>query len=116
MWSVSTVVGPDEFTDNGTFSVITEAERAAVKSELKGLESDADGSVDDEVMNGALQAEIYRKHDLFDEAVAIYDALLKQNPDSVALHLALAEILSGLNRFDAAKLHLNQAQQLENAG
>ena len=108
LWNVTTTTGDTLYKGEGIFKVLSDAKRAAVQDELTAL-----GGMDDEAVTGVLRAEVYSRHELWDDAIATYQQLSDKFPDAAPLHEALATLLAGQAREDASRRERKAAQSTE---
>ncbi|HEX8551877.1 MAG TPA: DUF928 domain-containing protein [Abditibacteriaceae bacterium] len=113
LWRVSTVVGDNLWTQHSNFHVLSDKKRQALQAELDALkETDKPEDAEEAALNSVLQAEVYAKYDLLDDAITIYEQLIAKNPDSAALHSTLATLLADQNRMESSKRSIERATKL----
>jgi hypothetical protein len=112
LWRVTTVIGDNLFKQEGSFHVLSAEQRQSLQSELDALkEADKPEDAEESDLNAVLKAEVLAKYDLLDDAVAIYEQLAVKNPQSTAIHRALAGLLAEQNRMESSKRHSELAAQ-----
>jgi hypothetical protein len=112
-WEVSTTVGDTRHERKGVFALLGAEEVQAVAQELAALKAENNDADAAGVLEDVLRADVYASHELFDNALAIYEALVKKHPDSEPIHLALAKMLEAQDRHEEGKSHRKAAAQLE---
>lgn len=109
LWTVSTTVKDTLFKGEGIFRVLPPEKQQAVKDELAAL-----GALDDEAISGVLRAEVFARHELWDDAVTTYQQLVEKFPNAAAIREALAALLAGQARGGESRRQQKAAAALAN--
>jgi hypothetical protein len=102
LWTVTTTVDNTIFKGEGIFRVLSADKRKAVQDELAALDQPKDDEAYDEATSGVLRAEVFARHQLWDDAIMTYQQLAQKFPDADAIGAALSSLLAGQARTDKA--------------
>ena len=103
LWTVTTTADNTIFKGEGIFRVLSADKRKAVQDELAALDQPkADEEAYDEATLGVLRAEVFARHQLWDDAIMTYQQLAQKFPDADAIGEALSSLLTGQARTDKA--------------